>query len=108
MIERGRGGSTRWPHQRIKASEDGIHLSGDDAAQAQGTDIVLRQHCSTHIRAVVVLWGGQLRRLATLNKFLEGWTGAVLAKICVLVFIIIFIQKRPQGIFAVKGRTADA
>jgi len=31
----------------------------------------------------------------------------VLAKIAVLVFIIIFIQKRPQGIFAVKGRTAD-
>ena len=45
--------------------------------------------------------------LGVLNKFLEGWTGAVLAKIAVLVFIIIFIQKRPQGIFAVKGRTAD-
>jgi hypothetical protein len=35
--------------------------------------------------------------LGVLNKFLEGWTGAVLAKIVVLVFIIIFIQKRPQG-----------
>ncbi len=42
--------------------------------------------------------------LGILNKFLEGWTGAVLAKIAVLVFIIIFIQKRPQGIFAMKGR----
>jgi len=64
---------------------------------------------------VVVLGGvGQLAGtvyaalgLGVLNKFLEGWAGAVLAKIAVLVFIIIFIQKRPQGIFAVKGRTAD-
>ena len=46
--------------------------------------------------------------LGILNKFLEGWTGAVLAKIAVLVFIIIFIQKRPQGIFAMKGRSAEA
>jgi urea transport system permease protein len=42
--------------------------------------------------------------LGLLNKFLEGWAGAVLAKIAVLVFIVIFIQKRPQGIFAMKGR----
>jgi urea transport system permease protein len=61
---------------------------------------------------VVVLGGvGQLAGtvyaamgLGILNKFLEGWTGAVLAKIAVLVFIIVFIQKRPQGIFAMKGR----
>lgn len=64
---------------------------------------------------VVVLGGvGQLAGtvyaalgLGVLNKFLEGWAGAVLAKIAVLVLIIVFIQKRPQGIFAVKGRTAD-
>ena len=37
----------------------------------------------------------------------RGWSGAVLAKIMVLVFIIIFIQKRPQGIFALKGRSAE-
>jgi urea transport system permease protein len=65
---------------------------------------------------VVVLGGvGQLAGtvyaalgLGVLNKFLEGWQGAVLAKIAVLVFIIIFIQKRPQGIFALKGRSAEA
>ena len=65
---------------------------------------------------VVVLGGvGQLAGtvyaalgLGVLNKLLEGWTGAVLAKIAVLVFIIIFIQKRPQGIFAMKGRSAEA
>jgi urea transport system permease protein len=63
---------------------------------------------------VVVLGGvGQLAGtvyaalgLGLLNKFLEGWAGAVLAKIAVLVFIIVFIQKRPQGIFAFKGREA--
>jgi urea transport system permease protein len=65
---------------------------------------------------VVVLGGvGQLAGtvyaalgLGVLNKFLEGWTGAVLAKIIVLVFIVIFIQRRPQGIFALKGRSAEA
>jgi len=46
--------------------------------------------------------------LGVLNKFLEGWTGAVLAKIAVLVLIIVFIQKRPQGIFAMRGRSAEA
>ena len=61
---------------------------------------------------VVVLGGvGQLAGtvyaglgLGLLNKLLEGWSGAVLAKIMVLVFIVVFIQKRPQGIFALKGR----
>ena len=65
---------------------------------------------------VVVLGGvGQLTGtvyaalgLGVLNKLLEGWQGAVLAKIMVLVFIVIFIQKRPQGIFAMKGRSAEA
>ena len=65
---------------------------------------------------VVVLGGvGQLAGtvyaalgLGVLNKFLEGWAGAVLAKIAVLVFIIVFIQKRPQGIFALKGRSVEA
>jgi urea transport system permease protein len=41
------------------------------------------------------------------TKFLEGWAGAVIAKIVVLVIIIIFIQKRPQGLFALKGRFVD-
>jgi urea transport system permease protein len=45
--------------------------------------------------------------LGVLNKLLEGWQGAVLAKIMVLAFIVIFIQKRPQGIFALKGRSAE-
>ena len=42
------------------------------------------------------------------NKFLEAVSGAVIAKIAVLVFIIFFIQRRPQGLFAVKGRAVEA
>ena len=64
---------------------------------------------------VVVLGGvGQLAGtiiasigLGEINKFLEPFTGAVLGKIFVLILIILFIQKRPQGMFAVKGRTAE-
>ena len=64
---------------------------------------------------VVVLGGvGQLAGtvvaglgLGVLNKLLEGMAGAVLAKIMVLVFIVVFIQKRPQGLFAIKGRSAE-
>lgn len=46
--------------------------------------------------------------LGLIAKFLEGWTGAVIAKIVVLVFIIVFIQKRPQGLFALKGRFVES
>ena len=56
------------------------------------------------------LWGtlvGGLT-LGVANKFLEPWTGAVLAKILILVFIILFIQKRPQGLFPQKGRAGAA
>jgi urea transport system permease protein len=64
---------------------------------------------------VVVLGGvGQLAGavlaalgLGVVSKFLEGATGAVGAKIAVLAFIIVFIQKRPQGLFALKGRAVE-
>jgi urea transport system permease protein len=66
---------------------------------------------------MVVVFGGVGNLLGTLvagfslgiaNKFLEPFAGAVLAKILVLVFIILFIQKRPRGLFPQKGRAADA
>ena len=64
---------------------------------------------------VVVLGGvGQLAGtviaalgLGEVNKFLEPVAGAVMAKIVILVFIIIFIQRRPQGLFALKGRSVE-
>jgi urea transport system permease protein len=66
---------------------------------------------------MVVVFGGVGNLLGTLvgsltlgvaNKFLEPVSGAVLAKILVLVFIILFIQKRPRGLFPQKGRAAEA
>jgi urea transport system permease protein len=64
---------------------------------------------------VVVLGGvGQLAGtvlgalgLGEINKLLEPFAGAVMAKICILVVIIVFIQRRPQGLFALKGRSVE-
>ena len=55
------------------------------------------------------LWGALAGAfsLGIANKFLEPFAGAVLAKILVLVFIILFIQKRPRGLFALKGRAVE-
>ena len=56
------------------------------------------------------LWGtlvGALT-LGVANKLLEPVAGAVLGKIVLLVFIILFIQKRPRGLFALKGRAVEA
>ncbi|MEP1575345.1 urea ABC transporter permease subunit UrtB [Roseibium album] len=56
------------------------------------------------------LWGTLVgaMTLGVVNKFLEPYAGAVLGKIFVLVFIILFIQKRPRGLFALKGRAVEA
>ncbi|WP_182086513.1 urea ABC transporter permease subunit UrtB [Aureimonas sp. ME7] len=56
------------------------------------------------------LWGTLVGALSLglVNKFLEPYAGAVLGKIVVLVLIILFIQKRPRGLFALKGRFVDA
>jgi urea transport system permease protein len=66
---------------------------------------------------LVVVFGGVGNLLGTLvgalslgivNKFLEPVAGAILGKIAVLVMIILFIQWRPRGLFALRGRTAEA
>jgi urea transport system permease protein len=66
---------------------------------------------------MVVVFGGVGNLMGTLvgalslgivNKLLEPYAGAILGKIVVLVAIILFIQRRPRGLFALKGRTADA
>jgi urea transport system permease protein len=56
------------------------------------------------------LWGTLVAgfSLGIANKVLEPYAGAVLAKILVLVFIILFIQKRPRGLFPQKGRAAES
>jgi urea transport system permease protein len=66
---------------------------------------------------LVVVFGGVGNLFGTLvgamtlgiaNKFLEPYAGAVLGKIVLLVLVILFIQKRPRGLFALKGRAVEA
>ncbi len=56
------------------------------------------------------LWGTLIggMTLGVANKLLEPWAGAILAKILVLVFLILFIQRRPRGLFPPRGRAAEA
>jgi len=90
-------------------------LGGVALSQIGNVGPDLGQHYIVDCFMVVVLGGvGQLAGtivaalgLGEINKFLEPYSGAVLGKIIVLVFIILFIQKRPQGLFALKGRTAE-
>jgi urea transport system permease protein len=65
---------------------------------------------------MVVVFGGVGNLFGTLvgatvlgivNKFLEPYAGAVLGKILVLIFIVLFIQRRPRGLFALKGRAVE-
>jgi len=55
------------------------------------------------------LWGTLISgmSLGVINKLLEPYSGAVLAKIFVLIFLILFIQRRPRGLFPQKGRAAE-
>jgi urea transport system permease protein len=66
---------------------------------------------------MVVVFGGVGNLMGTLvgalslgivNKLLEPYAGAVLGKVAVLIGIILFIQRCPRGLFALKGRAADA
>ena len=54
------------------------------------------------------LWGTLVSAmsLGLINNFLEPWAGAMLAKVLVLIMLILFIQKKPKGLFPQKGRAA--
>jgi urea transport system permease protein len=56
------------------------------------------------------LWGTLVGALSLgiVNKMLEPVAGAILGKIVVLAVIVLFIQRRPRGLFALKGRAAEA
>jgi len=56
------------------------------------------------------LWGTLVAgmSLGVVNKFMEPWAGAVLSKIVILVFIIMFIQSRPRGLFPQRGRAVES
>ncbi len=74
-----------------------------------GQDYIIDSFMVVVFGGVGNLWGTLISgfSLGIANKFMEPWAGAVLAKILVLVFIILFIQKRPRGLFPQKGRAAE-
>jgi urea transport system permease protein len=89
----------------------GVALSQiDNVSPNLGQSYIIDSFMVVVFGGVGNLWGTLLgaMTLGIANKFLEPFAGAVLAKILVLVFIILFIQKRPRGLFAQKGRAVEA
>ena len=75
-----------------------------------GTQYIVDSFMVVVFGGVGSLWGTLVSGLSlgVVNKLLEPAVGAVMAKIFVLVFLIVFIQKRPRGLFPQKGRAAEA
>ena len=89
----------------------GVALSQiDNVSPNLGQSYIIDSFMVVVFGGVGNLWGTFVGAfsLGILNKFLEPYAGAVLGKILVLVFIILFIQKRPRGLFALKGRAVEA
>ena len=88
----------------------GVALSQvDNVSPNLGQSYIIDSFMVVVFGGVGNLWGTLVAAmtLGVANKFLEPVAGAVLAKVFVLVFIILFIQKRPRGLFALKGRAVD-
>jgi urea transport system permease protein len=89
----------------------GVALSQiDNVSPNLGQSYIIDSFLVVVFGGVGNLWGtlvGALT-LGIANKFLEPFAGAVLGKIAILVLIILFIQKRPRGMFALKGRAVEA
>ena len=89
----------------------GVALSQiDNVSPNLGQSYIIDSFLVVVFGGVGNLWGTLVGALSlgVLNKFLEPYAGAVLGKILVLVFIILFIQKRPRGLFALKGRAVES
>ncbi|GAC1045032.1 urea ABC transporter permease subunit UrtB [Rhizobium sp. No.120] len=89
----------------------GVALSQiDNVSPNLGQSYIIDSFMVVVFGGVGNLWGTLVGAfsLGILNKFLEPYAGAVLGKILVLVLIILFIQKRPRGLFALKGRAVEA
>lgn len=88
----------------------GVALSQiDNVSPNLGQSYIIDSFMVVVFGGVGNLWGTLVGALSlgVFNKFLEPYAGAVLAKILVLVFIILFIQKKPRGLFALKGRAIE-
>ena len=57
-----------------------------------------------------MIWGTLVSALTlgVVNKLLEPIAGAVLGKIIVLIALVLFIQRKPRGLFPLKGRAVEA
>ena len=89
----------------------GVALSQiDNVSPNLGQSYIIDSFMVVVFGGVGNLWGTLVAALTLgiANKFLEPIAGAVLGKIIMLVFIILFIQKRPRGLFALKGRAVEA
>ncbi|MDP4796779.1 MAG: urea ABC transporter permease subunit UrtB [Rhodospirillales bacterium] len=89
----------------------GVALSQiDNVSPNLGQSYIIDSFMVVVFGGVGNLWGTLVgaMTLGVANKFLEPFAGAVLGKIVVLVFIILFIQKKPRGMFALKGRAVEA
>ena len=88
----------------------GVALSQiDNVSPNLGQNYIVDSFIVVVVGGVGNLWGTLFGALLVgiVDKFVEPFEGAVLAKIIVLVFLILFIQRRPQGLFPVKGRAAE-
>jgi urea transport system permease protein len=89
----------------------GVALSQiDNVSPNLGQNYIIDSFLVVVLGGVGNLWGTLFAAMAlgVVDKFVEPFEGAVLAKILVLVFLILFIQRRPQGLFPLKGRAAEA
>jgi urea transport system permease protein len=89
----------------------GVALSQiDNVSPNLGQSYIIDSFMVVVFGGVGNLWGTVMGALTLgiVNKFLEPFAGAVLGKIAVLVMLILFIQRRPRGMFPLKGRAAEA
>jgi len=89
----------------------GVALSQiDNVSPNLGQNYIIDSFMVVVFGGVGNLWGTLVGALSlgVANKFLEPYAGAVLAKIVILVLIILFIQRRPRGLFALKGRAVES
>ena len=89
----------------------GVALSQiDNVSPNLGQNYIIDSFIVVVVGGVGNLWGTLFGAmiLGIVDKFVEPMTGAVLGKIVVLVLLILFIQRRPRGLFPLKGRAVEA
>ena len=94
--------SPGWPDSRCRRSATSARSSGSPTSSIRSWWWCWAASVSSQARVYAALG------LGVISKFMEPYIGAVSTKILILVLIIAFIQKRPQGLFALRGRAVEA